>query len=75
MNIDAFVNVYSTYRFMLIIYVSYIYILSYSFDEVRRGEPAKKMKGVKRSFRDNVSSSGLQNEKVYIMLYSYNTIY
>jgi hypothetical protein len=34
------------------------------FDEARKGEPTKKMKGVKRSFRDNTSASGLQNEKV-----------
>jgi hypothetical protein len=38
--------------------------LLFRFDEVRKGEPAKKMKGVKRSFRDNTSASGLQNEKV-----------
>jgi hypothetical protein len=34
------------------------------FDEQRKGEPDKKMKGVKRSFRDNVSNKGLATEKV-----------
>lgn len=34
------------------------------FDEMRKGEPAKKMKPVKRSFRDNVSNKDLASEKV-----------
>ena len=34
------------------------------FDEMRKGEPAKKMKAVKRSFRDNVSNKDLATEKV-----------
>lgn len=34
------------------------------FDEARKGEPAKKMKAVKRSFRDNVSNKDLASEKV-----------
>ena len=40
----------------------YEFILDRRFDEARKGEPAKKLKGVKRSFRDNVGS--LSNEKV-----------
>ena len=34
------------------------------FDDARKGEPTKKMKGIKRSFRDNVSHKAIANEKV-----------
>lgn len=32
------------------------------FDELRRGEPEMKMKGKKRSFRDNLDGSGEEKE-------------
>ena len=55
------------------------------FDSVRRGEPEKKIKGKKRSFRDNMNStSSSGNEKVRkegrgliytVLTYRLHTIY
>jgi len=44
------------------------------FDEKRKGEPEKKIRGKKRSFRDNLSSTSLTNEKVKVSLYFYHFI-
>ena len=39
------------------------------FDEMRKGEPERKIKGKKRSFRDNMDGTS-KNEKVIIVIFN-----
>ena len=49
-------------------------ILTYRFDEMRPGEPARKMSGKKRSFRDNLAGASQEKvQKVYIQLFWQST--
>ena len=48
-------------------------VLHCRYDESRYGEPEKKMKGKKRSFKDNIGSSTLSSEKVHAFL-PYNAL-
>jgi hypothetical protein len=49
---------------LLMVFLLSLVLRCVRYDESRYGEPEKKLKGKKRSFRDNIASTTLTSEKV-----------